>query len=382
METTGKSTFAFNYRHLGTACFLCALTPLVAAQGVTLYGTVDGGIALLNGGAGTSTIKAVTSGVSSASRWGVRGSEDLGGGMKAIFQLEAGLDLDTGAAKSYSGNPGTATPTAPNGLAGTGFNRRSYVGLEGAYGRLALGRDYTPGYFAAMGSDIFRLSMFGNLQQIVQPAGGSERFARVSNALFYTSPRLGGFVGRAAYSLGSESAGGANALPKGANTFIGIGSEYAVGGLTLNASYQELKFPVVASSAFTGQNAKRKDVLVGGKYSFGDFAVTAGYWRIGFPQNASDAWLGASMKVGAGTVLAQVQRLRQDNLTGAERQGIVFGLAYSYLLSKRTSLYASYGRVSNNSTGVFAITSSDVSAAAAASGADPSALAFGIRHSF
>lgn len=369
-----------------TAAVLAMLGQSALAQtSVTLYGTLDGGVALLRSGApGVGTLTAITSGINSGSRWGIRGSEDLGGGLKAIFQLEAGLELDTGAAKAFSGNPSTATPIAPNGVSATGFNRRSYVGLQSDYGTLTLGRDYTPLYFASLATDIFRLGMFGNLQTVVGPAGGSERFARVSNAVFYTSPEFNSIKARAVYSLGSESAGAAGGLPKEANKFVGLSAEYAKSGLVLTASLQQLKSPVVGGTpaAFTGAIVNRHDGLIGAKYSFGDFAVAGGYWKMGSPQNATDAWLGASMNIGRGTVLAQVQRLRQDNPTGAEREGTAFGLGYVHNLSKRTALYASYGSVSNNATGSFAVTSSDVSVAAGVPGADPSALGFGIRHNF
>lgn len=370
----------------GAAAVLAMLGQSVLAQSsVTLYGTVDAGVALLRSGApGVGTVKAVTSGINSGSRWGLRGSEDLGGGMKALFQLEAGLELDTGAAKAFSGNPSTATPAAANGVSATGFNRRSYVGLQSDYGTLTLGRDYTPLYFAALATDIFRLGLFGNLQTFVGPAGGSERFARVSNAVFYTSPEFNSIKARAVYSLGSESTGAAGGLPKDANRFFGVGAEYANAGLVLTASFQELKYPVVggAPAAFTGATANRRDGLIGAKYSFGDFALAGGYWKITAPQNATDAWVGASMNIGQGSLMAQVQRLTQDNPTGAQRKGTAYGLGYMHNLSKRTALYASYGSVSNNATGAFAVASSDVSVAAGVTGANPSALGLGIRHNF
>ena len=370
----------------GVAAVVAALAPGVAAQSITLYGTADAGIAFQRTDApGAGTVTAVSSGVLSASRWGVRGSEELGDGLRAIFQLEAGLDLDTGAAKAYSGNPATATPSAQNGVSGTGFNRRSYAGLASSrYGTLALGRDYTPLYHAGLNSDIFRLGLFGNLQQIAQPAGGAERFAWVSNGVFYTSPTWAGLQGRAVYSFGSESAGGAGGLPRHANEFAGLGLQYAVGGLAVNASYQVLRFPRVAGTppAFTGATERKKDGLIGAKYSFGDFAVAAGYWEVGSPQNASNRWLGASMKIGRGTVLAQVQGLQQDNPAGAERKATVWALGYVYNMSQRTALYSSYGSVANNATAAFALVASDVAVAAGRPGADPSALAFGMRHSF
>jgi predicted porin len=367
------------------SAFLPGAALHAAAQGVTLYGVADAAvIAQKSGAPNTGTVTTVGSGVNGGSRWGLRGEESLGDGLKAVFQLEQGFDIDTGAASSYSGNPSTATPASPNGTPGTGFNRRAYAGLETRIGTLTLGRDYTPFYFSALGADIFRLGMFGNLQTTVAPAGGSERFARVSNAIFYLSPDLHGLRLRAVYSLGSESAGGPGQLPRGTNRFAGLGAEYTHGDLYLTASYQTLEFPVVAGTpaAFTGATQHRDDGLAGVKYDFGSFALAAGYWRMGAPQSVSDAWLGASVKLGPGTVLAQVQRFRQDNPAGAERKGTALGLAYTYPLSKRTTLYASYGRTTNNATGSFGVASSGMTLAAGAVGADPSALAVGMRHNF
>ncbi|MCW5635177.1 MAG: porin [Rubrivivax sp.] len=362
-----------------------SLAPVAGAQNaVVLYGNVDAGVAVLrNDAPGGGTLKALASGMNSASRWGMRGSEDLGGGLSAIFQIEAGIDLDVGAAKPFAGNPGTATPTLPNGTTGTGFNRRSYVGLESkSWGGLRLGRDYTAIYYSLVDADVMRLGMFGNLQQIIAPGGGSERFARASNAIFYNSPRVAGVVGRAFYSLGSEGSGGPGALPKDANRFFGVEADYASGSLFVTASYQQLAFPVVAGAAFTGATADRKDALVAAKYSFGNYAVGTGYWKMGSPQSVTDTWLGASAAFGLNTFFVQVQRLRQDNPAGEARRGTVLALAYTYTLSRRTALYASYGQTNNNATGAFGVTSSDFALAAGGAGADPSALGFGIRHNF
>jgi predicted porin len=245
------------------------LSTAAVAQTVTLYGTADAGVTLSRSGApGSGTVRGLSSGVATASRWGIRGREDLGDGLAAIFQLEAGLDLDTGSTKTFSGNPSTATPTAPNGTPTTGgFNRRSFVGLQGRFGTLAFGRDYTPVYYAGLEGDIQRYGLLGNLQAAVPLTGGSERWARISNGVFYTSPQWKGLTGRAAYSFGSESGGGAGGLPKRANQFVGVGGQYTGHGLTLTASYQELDYPLVGGTpaAFTGSTARRKDAMLAGR---------------------------------------------------------------------------------------------------------------------
>ncbi len=81
-------------------------------------------------------------------------------------------------------------------------------------------------------------------------------------------------------------------------------------------------------------------------------------------------------------IATQVQQLRQDNAAGAERRGTVLGFTYAYSLSKRTTLYGTYGRTENNSTASFAVTGNDAAFGAGGPGGDPSALAFGVRHRF
>jgi predicted porin len=369
---------------LAQVSVLTLLSVPAYAQTVELFGTADAGVVNAHGTSPAGSVNALASGILAPSRWGLRGSEDLGGGLRGIFTLEAGLDLDTGTAKAFAGNPATATPSAPNGTTSTGFNRRAFVGLVSDFGTLALGRDYTPVYYSAYIGDVLGLGSFGNIQQILQPAGGTERFARASNGIFYTSPAFGGFQARAAYSFGSESPGGAGALPKHANEFIGIGVDYKSGALSVGTSFQQLRLPVVGGTpaAFTGELQRRNDALLGIKYAFGPVTLGGGYWTVNKPLRASDLWLGMSYQAGQGTVTAQVQRLRQDNPSGGQRSAAVLSLAYVYALSKRTTLYASYGRVNNNETGAFGLVSSDFSLAPSAAGANPSALGLGIRHNF
>lgn len=359
---------------------------------VTFFGTVDAGIAYTNNGAsapnGSNTLL-VSSGIMSGSRFGFLGSEDLGGGLAAIFRLEAGFDSDTGALKTYSGNPSTATPAAPGGAPVNGlFNRRSYVGLEGNFGSVSFGRDYTPLYWTAKDSDPLTLQLYGNLQEIVLLSGtGSDRFGRASNAVFYQSPNYAGFQGRAMYSLGSESAGGAGAPPADANRMWGVNGNYVTGGLLVTGAYQQIKLPTVAGTpaAFTGASGTRKDTIIGAKYTFGDFSLAGGYLQVKQPtpnSDAKDVWLGGTVKLGTGTVLANVQRMRQNAAIGDARKGTVFALAYVYPLSRRTHLYTSYGQLNNNSTASFALVAGDPSVAPGAPGANVKAIAFGIQQNF
>jgi predicted porin len=357
-----------------------------AAQStVSMYGHVDASVVSSRSGApGAGTVTSIASGVGSASRWGLRGVEDLGGGMKALFQLELGFDLDTGAFKAFTGDYASATPTAPTGAPATGFNRRSVVGLETEYGTLVIGREYTPLFYTAVATDtILGAQYIGNIQSLTSLLGGPERSARNSNSLAYTSPSMGGFRFRAAYGLGSESAGGVGRPPKNANRFIGVGGEYIGGGLTVSGSLQRVSVPLTAGTpaAFTF-NTKRTDMALGTRYVFGNYSVSAGHFRVKGPVDGSDTWLGGSFTFGPNTLYAQMQRIRQDNAAGAERQATILGLTFTHALSKRTTVYTSYGRTSNNATGQFALLANDTVFPAGAPGAKPSAWAIGLRHAF
>ena len=359
-----------------------------AQSNVTLYGNVDAAVAVTNSGApGAANAVSVTSGTAVASYWGIRGSEDMGGGLKAMFVLQSGLDVDTGAAKTYSGNPSTATPAAPGGAPVTGlFNMRSFVGLEGNFGSVSLGRDYTPLYWVLVDADPFRLGLYGNSQEIVLLSGtGSDRFGRASNAVFYVSPKFAGFQARVMYSLGSESAGAAGTPPKDANRMWAVSGHYVAGPLVVSGAYQQIELPTVAGTAFTGSTGTRKDAIIAARYIIGDYSVGAGYFNVKQPvpnSDARDVWLGGTATLGTGTFMAMVQRMRQDAAVGAEKKGTIFGLGYIHPLSKRTALFATYGEVINSSTATFALTGSDNTVAPGAAGAHVKALATGIRHSF
>lgn len=365
---------------------------------ISLYGNLDLGLVASNSGApGAANRTSISSGTYSGSYWGIQGMEDLGSGMKAHFGLEAGFDADTGAMKTYSGNPGSASPTATGGASVNGlFNKRSFVGVSGNFGSISLGRDYTPLYWVSVATDPLKLEMFGNTQEALLLSGtGSDRYGRASNAVFYVSPKLGGFQTRVMYSLGSESGGYSGvaspttAPPKDANHFSSVSFSYAMAGWVISGAAQQLKLPLVTgsgnSAVFTGATATRRDLIIGTKYNFGDYSLGAGYLSVKQPTSTadgSDIWLGGTAALGTGTVLVEVQRLRQNTATMAEKRATVFSLSYVHPLSKRTSLYASFGELNNNSIGAFALASNDGTIAAGAAGAKVKGLATGIRHRF
>lgn len=335
-----------------------------AQTNVTLYGIADAGIGWVDsGGPGDSSTMVVNSGYQSASRFGLRGAEDLGAGLKATFNIEAGLNFDTGASESDTG--------------GTFFGRRAVVGLLGGFGEVRLGRDYTPGFMAAMATDIFAYGLYGNWANYSVAAGGIE--TRASNGIHYTGS-FGGVTVRAMYSEG-ETVSPANS---GGRDMWGLSGVYAGGPLTIQAYYQEINN--TAGDAL-------KQMGVGGGYDFGAVRLLVNYGVAdgdgtavphAFADRVQAIGLGGGIKLGGGELLAQIIRINGDStVPGGDPKATSFGVGYVLPLSKRTNLYATYGTMRNNDTAAYTMYSAgNMVRAGDGSGSDPKGIAVGVRHRF
>ena len=334
------------------AAALVAAAPLFAAAqtNVTLYGVVDAAVESADAGGPEGRHTNVQSGDQSGSRFGFRGSEDLGNGLKAIFNLEAGLAVDTGVQDSA-------------GL----FQRRAVVGLEGAFGTVTLGREYSPIAAIAAATDEFGQGFYGsNLSGF----GSGKVTRRLSNSVNYKSASFNGFDLLATYSAGEKTTGPSGDLK-------GIGAEYKLGGLYLGAAYHTLK------RVSTGND---KEYGAGAAYTFADVGgleIKANYLSAD-PDGANNKFkqynLGAGYPFGPNKVYVNLQQNKLEN--GAK--GNAWALAYSYSLSKRTNLYTSYAKLNNNGLAVFGLNSgsNNITPAATSLGADPSAFTVGMRHTF
>jgi predicted porin len=328
-------------KHLAAA--VVAAFPLIAlAQtNVQLYGVMDAAISSEDNGVARHTV--INSGNQSSSRFGFRGTEDLGGGMKALFNLEGGVAIDTGAGDSAL------------------FGRRAVVGLEGAFGTVTVGREYSPIAAVAGATDITGQGFYGsNLSAF------NYLTRRLSNSVNYKSQSISGFKVLAAYSAGEQATG----LPK--SDLKGVGLEYAQGNLYLGGAYHTNNNNVAGDT---------KEYALGAAYKFGDFEVK-GNWLVADPAAANNKFtqynLGAAYAMGAGKFFVNLQQNKIEN--GARANG--WNVDYSYALSKRTNLYTGYARLNNNSLGNFAMNSSSIKLAPGKVGADPSVFNVGIRHSF
>lgn len=327
---------------------ILALTVMSAVAGtasaqstVSIYGIIDAGIVFERGGA-TGSVTKMTSGVGAGSRLGFRGKEDLGEGMSAGFVLENGFNVDGGDA-------------AQGGLL---FGRQSWVSLDGGFGSVKFGRQYTPYWSALLNLDPFFGGYAGVAANVMASSG-----VRMNNTVKYTTPTMGGFTADIAYGFG-EVAGDTSA-----SRAIGLGGVYANGPLTVRFAYHNL------NNALATDNAK--NTILGGIYDFGVAKVHAAYAvnkGTGTVDNV-DQMVGVTIPVGAHQVIASL--IRKDDKSTANADANQAAVAYVHRLSKRTSLYSSYARISNSNGAAFKVGSGN-----GAPGSGDSAFNFGVTHTF
>ena len=326
---------------------------------VTLYGIVDLGVGYqkIKANGDSASKFGMNSGNQSGSRWGLRGTEDLGGGTRAVFTLESGFNANNG--NSAQG--------------GRLFGRQATVGLANdAWGQLDLGRqtNVASKYFASI--DPFGAS-FGLAN--IGHGFSSANTARYDNMVLFQTPSYSGFQLGAGYSFNSGIGAGGNGFRTNDNNrVITAGLRYVNGPLNVAAAYDQLN---PASSA--AGSAKVRSYLVGGSYDFEvvklalAWGQTRNGWFVGQDANvlggslsldgtavntnaygngtnasgfrASSYMVGATVPLGAATNLfGSWQRIdpRNDNLTGDDETSNSYSLGLTYDLSKRTNLYA-YG---------------------------------------
>ena len=346
-----------------------------AQSSVTLFGVVDTNVVHLNGinnGNGGTTSKTFedNSGINS-SRIGFRGTEDLGGGLKAGFWLEAGINTNngTGVATSTNNQSNGGAIAGLGGGQGLTFNRRATVSLIGdSWGEVRIGRDYTPTFWNAANVDPMGYNGIAEIASLLFESQGAmgPLAVRASNGISYLTPNtLGGIFVQATYAMGNNAnnqsspngttPGACGAAPApcfniGDNgNYYGINGGYQSGPLYAGLATSETKF---AQTASTGNIHTTN---LGVSYNFGvvkpDF-----FWQTSKIDASSatstdfrtDVWsVGASVPLGQGEFRANFARANgHDQFAGNSAN--MFGLAYVYNLSKRTALYAQYARVSNH----------------------------------
>ena len=360
---------------------LIALAVLAAAgaasaqSSVTLFGVLDATLA--HGKGDLSNKTQLTSSGYNSSRLGFRGTEDLGGGMSASFWLEAGVNNDSGAGIATNTN-NQASGGALAGLAGgqgLTFNRRSTVSLAGGWGELRLGRDPSAQSWNMLYFDPFYGNGVGALQvaNSAIPSVTGVTTIRASNSISYFLPdNLGGFYGQVQYYLGENNSGATGKNGTGYGVRVG----FATGPFNVAAAASKTTYNTVGSSGVAGLVGDVHQNNIGGSWDFGVASAVAEYSRDKNGPVTGKGWvLGGVVPVGAGQIRLAHSRYMTDAITNPTAKK--WALGYVHNLSKRTALYATYARVSNEGSSAQALNGATTTAGGKSTGYD-----FGIRNNF
>ncbi|MFZ1907632.1 MAG: porin [Burkholderiales bacterium] len=298
-----------------------------AQSSVTLYGTMDTGIRNQSKVVETATTNGtqtyMSDGSHTTNRWGMKGSEDLGGGLKANFTLEGQYSSDTG------GGPGTTANNAAGATTSGLFARKSIVGLSSGDSSVDLGRDYTV--------DFKELGLYGPMSYTytgITPEVVYTNGVRSSN-MVTAATRFNGVGVRVDYALG-EATGNSSY-----NRRVGIGADYIGGPLKVGFATSSLNDPT---------DAGKKTVTTGGVA----YEMAAFTFRAGWAQNKWDSTFAGATVDKARLFMLGVQYAFNDRVNGRvgyydEKYTYFSGapegkhkttiLAVDYSLSKRTTAY-------------------------------------------
>ncbi|WP_106313629.1 porin [Paraburkholderia sp. BL18I3N2] len=313
-----------------------------AQSTVTLYGIVDTSIMYIHNSGGHSTQIGMASGAESGSRFGLKGTEDLGGGLKAVFQLENGFN-------STNGNLGQG---------GRMFGRQAYVGLSGnGWGTVTMGRQYDP--LVDLVQPVQGDNYLGGFFTSPGDIDNADNSGRINNSVKWVSPTWSGLKFEAMYALG----GVAGSTGSG-QTYSGAAS-YNIGALSLAAGYLHIDngnvtlssrgtstsdslFNSSVNSAYSssrsiniaraGGNYVLGSVTLGGYYSFSQYN-SDGSSTFTNTQKYHNGEVYAVWQVSP-TVLTEVGYDYMKSSGDSSAKQHQFSIGADYFLSKRTDVYA------------------------------------------
>ncbi|CAB3806930.1 porin [Paraburkholderia fynbosensis] len=263
--------------------------PVFAQSSVTLYGIIDAGLNFVNNDGGKQLYQFQSA--VSGSRWGLKGSEDLGGGTSAIFQLENGFSPFTGKL----------------GQGGLFFGRQAYVGLSNnRFGTLTLGRQYDP-LVDLVGPQTFN-QHYGALFSHVNDIDNSDDAFRVSNAVKYVSPSWNGLIAEGMYAFG----GVAGQFRQ--NSTISGGVKYAGQSLTVGAAYFYARDP---ATQFPDGNFQPNTTNL-------NVSTTGVFGYVGNPSNMQTVGISASYNIGAAQFGGAFTNARFDDANGVKGNTVWF----------------------------------------------------------
>ena len=391
-------------KFLAAVIATCFAAPALAQSSVTMYGIADAGLMKASG----QTLR-VVSGIADGSRIGFKGSEDIGGGYKAIFNLEARIELDTGTQKPallsdeqglyltrgmgalpapvLAGIRGAfqvkgAAAVNPEGAL---FDRTAMVGLVTPVGAILIGRMYTPGYEVFAAADVFETGTAGAWGGIT---GGTAGFTalgadiRSQKSIQYRITTPAGFGGSLMY--GAKASGYLGRY----NKFLGAAATYKANGWDIGIGHNRGYEQNDALSLVTS--------TIGGSYTMGDIKLFAGYHDqrnrnsallrdyiggydasinpgvvalVGAPTaaalrnifvtnitsnsqtDAASVQIGAHYRMGPGRLMVSIAQ--QNDRTSSNSDARLFAIGYDYNLSKRTDIYTVAAQIRNQNDGQY-----------------------------
>jgi predicted porin len=347
---------------------LLALAAAAAAHAqsttsVTLYGIVD---AYVEAAHGASTLSRVNSGGQSGSRLGLKGSEDLGGGLRGIFAIESGINLDDGT-------------NGQNAF----WGRQAWLGIAAPFGTVSAGRQYSSVYYVSTDFSVFSNTPVGASTGVIGGFGGYEPVrgattttatgnggpARVNNSIKYETPSYGGFKAGALWGMGEVS--GAT----GDTRLLDVYARYTAGAFDAMLS-------IIDDRIQNGLDVRTTSGAAA--YTFGDWRAVGGIISVN-DKTAANAdgqgwWLGGDYRFGLNLVRAQFVENKQKNGDGRTR---ALGVGYQHDLSKRTNLYTALTRFNNDGANYTPRWTTAVPAGlVTADSRDITQFALGVRHSF
>lgn len=349
-----------------------ALTaPALAMADVTVYGKAD----LAFGSTSNGTVRN-TQVSSQVTKLGFKGSEDLGDGLNAIWQIEQQIDIDNAGAGSSTKN--------------TLASRNSFLGLKGeSWGTVLLGRHDSPYKIATRGLDVFA-DQFADNRHLMGGVGkntGGTMDVRPANVLAYISPKLGGFTGAVAYAINTENA---TTTVQTKGSIWSLAGMYDQGPFSGAIAYQTIKYSNVAGAQFVGTAGDSvKGWKIGGGYAvLESLKVNAVYEKITSSIGGIDTvgradWYLAGV-YSFGNDDIKLAYTKAGNTTGTTNTGAkMIGVGYDHNLSKRTSLYVQYNQISNDTGAAFGFnTAATTATVTGVAGQKTSGLMVGMKHTF
>ncbi|CAD6547078.1 porin [Paraburkholderia metrosideri] len=353
----------------GTVLSFASVAPAFAQSSVTLYGVLDNGFVYQSSsGSNNSAIRAVPGGLF-ATRFGFKGSEDIGGGLHVNFQLE----------QAFSGQTGAATNPAD------AFNRLAFVGLSGGFGEVRFGLQNSPSY------DVLQAAMDPSwVKSIASPMNNfNALIIRANNGISYYTPTFGGLNAKFMVALRDPTTGGGNGIG-----FYNVVLQYINGPLNVAAGYERGDEPgvgaggsyTIAGGAAAGPGAVLTVFNAGASYGIGANRIWLAYHTENLTNTPNymqhDVYQISDSYQFAPDILASLMYGYLYDRTGKGNNAQQLGLLFEYYLSKSTELYTAAGFIQNRNQAKYTLSGTAYSGLPITPGTDTRGIGFGLVHKF